>query len=184
MTRDEALALLNEHLHAENLIKHSLATEAIMRALARKLDCDEERWGLAGLLHDLDFEETRDDPSRHGLRTAELLAEKEVDNDIIDAIEAHNAEELGGERTSPFDHALAAAESITGLIVATALVYPDQKLASVKPESILKRMQKKDFARGVSRDTIRECEKLGIDLPSFAALSLEAMQGIAGELGL
>lgn len=184
MNRDEAVALVNDHMRAPNLIKHCLATEAIMRALARHLGEDEEKWALAGLLHDLDFEQTKENPQHHGLRTAEILAEKGLDDEIVDAIKAHNAEALGLKRTTTFQHALAAAETITGLIVATALVYPDKKLASVKPKSVTKRMKKKDFARNVDRSIIIECEKFRLALPDFAALSLEAMQSIAGSLGL
>lgn len=184
ITCEDAMALLNAYLKAENLLKHCLASEAIMRALARRLGHDEDLWGIAGLLHDLDFEETKEDPSRHGLKTAQILEESGVCAEIIEAIKAHNAEGLGLERTSDFDHALAAAETITGLIVATALVYPDKKLASVKVRSITKRMKKKDFARAVNREIILECEDLGLSLDEFVGISLEAMQGIHEALGL
>ena len=184
MNRDEALALLREHVHNENLIKHCLASEAIMRALARKLGRDEEQWGIAGLVHDVDFEQTADAPDKHGLVGAGILEEHGLSPEIIDAVKAHNAEGLGLERTKEFHHALACAETITGLIVATALVYPDKKLASVKASSIKKRMKKKDFARNVNRGIIMECEQIGLTLDEFAQLSLEAMQGIADDLGL
>lgn len=184
MNRDEALDLLKTHVKTENLIKHCLATEAIMRRLARHLGEDEDTWGVAGLIHDLDFDQTKDTPDRHGLMTAEMLAERGVAEDMIDAIKAHNAEGLGLERTKPFHHALACAETITGLVVATALVYPDKKLASVKVKSVRKRMKKKDFARNVNRDIIMECEKLGLTLDEFIELSLSAMQEIAEALGL
>jgi putative nucleotidyltransferase with HDIG domain len=184
ITREDAVALLNAHLKAENLVKHSLASEAIMRALARRLGHDEELWGVTGLLHDLDFEETKEDPSRHGLKTAQILRESGVCDQIIEAVKAHNAEGLGLERLSDFDHALAAAETVTGLIVATALVYPDKKLASVKVRSIAKRMKKKDFARAVNRAVIMECEGFGLSLDEFIGISLEAMQGIHETLGL
>ncbi len=184
MDRDEALALLRENLENENLVKHCLASEAIMRALAQKLGQDEEAWALAGLLHDIDFEETCDSPDRHGLVGAGILAERGLSPEIIDAVKAHNADGLGLERTTDFHHALACAETITGLIVATALVYPDKKVASVKASSVKKRMKKKDFARNVSRETIMECEKIGLTLDEFVEISLTAMQGIADELGL
>jgi predicted hydrolase (HD superfamily) len=102
----------------------------------------------------------------------------------LEAIKAHNAEGLGVQRKTRLDFALTCAESITGLIVATALVYPDKRLASVKPKSILKRMKEKDFARGVDRDLVRLCEKIQVPLSDFAALSLQAMQGISNEIGL
>jgi len=184
ITREEALALLKEYIKNENLVKHCLASEAIMRALARKLGHDEELWGIAGLLHDLDFEETKEATSRHGVKTAQILKERGVCAEIIEAIKAHNAEGLGLERRSDFDHALAAAETVTGLIVATALVYPDKKLASVKVRSITKRMKKKDFARAVNREIIMECEQFGLSLDEFVGIGLEAMQDIHEALGL
>ena len=183
-TREAWLSLLESHVKTDALIKHCLATEAIMRALARRLGEDEEAWGTAGLLHDLDFEETKNDPQEHGLKTAGILASAGIGPEVIECIKAHNAEALGIERNTDFAHALAAAETITGLIVATALVYPDQKLASVKPGSIIKRMKKKDFARAVNRQIIMECEQVGLSLAEFVELSLKAMQGISDALGL
>ena len=184
MTREEALDLLQQYIHQENLLKHCLATEAIMRSLARRLGEDEDLWGIAGLLHDLDYNATKDQMDRHGLVTAEILKERGVCRKVIEAIIAHNAENLGLKRISTFHHALVASECITGLIVATALVYPDKKLASVKPQSIIKRMKQKEFARSVNRDHIRECELLGIPMGEFADLSLAAMRTISDQLGL
>ena len=182
--REGALSLMKQYIKMDNLRKHSLATEAIMRALAEKLGYDADTWGIAGLLHDLDYEETKENPSMHALKTAEILEEKGFSSEVIQAIKAHNAEALGIQRESDFDFALTCAECITGLIVATTLVYPDKKIASVKTKSIPKRMKQKEFARNVNRDLIRECEKLNIPLNEFAELSLKAMQGIAEELGL
>jgi len=184
-THDKALDLLCQHVTNENLVKHCLASEAIMRALAARFGEDPDRWGLAGLLHDLDFEQTKDTPSDHGNQTAEILGREGVPDDVIQAIREHNAEELVGvERQSRMGIALSAAETVTGLIVATALVMPDRRLASVKPSSVRKRMKKKDFARNVSRDRIHECERIALELDEFLALSVEAMQGIAEPLGL
>lgn len=184
ISRAEALTLLKQYLKNDKLVAHCLASEAIMRALAEKMGGDPEFWGLAGLLHDLDFEMTHDKPDRHGLETAKILSEKGVADEIIDVIKKHNAEHLNMERTLPFEHALTCAESITGMIVATALVYPDKKIASVKPKSVTKRMKTAHFARAVSRERILECEKIGMPLNEFVALSLEAMGGIADQLGL
>jgi len=184
ISRDEALELVKQYIRQENLLNHCLATEVIMRSLARRLGEDEDMWGIAGLLHDLDYYETRDQMDRHGLVTAEILKQRGVCDMVIEAIKAHNAENLGLKRAGSFHHALVAAECITGLIVATALVYPDKRLASVKPQSILKRMKQKEFARSVNRDHIRECELLGIPLEEFAALSLSAMRAISDRLGL
>ena len=184
ISREDALKLLKEHLKNDKLIAHCLATEAIMRALAIKFVKDEALWGISGLLHDLDYELTGEDSSAHGEETAKVLEEKGVSPAIIDAIRKHNAEGLGLERTTLFEHALTCAETITGLIVATALVYPDKKIASVKPTSVLKRMKTPHFARAVSRERIRECEKMGMELNEFVEISLNAMSEISEELGL
>jgi uncharacterized protein len=182
--RTEALELLKAHLANERLVGHCVATEAIMRALAPRFGADPDLWGIAGLLHDLDFEETGEDESRHAEVAAERLAERGVSPEAVNAIRKHNAEGLGLQRETDFEHALTCAETITGLIVATALVYPDRKLSSVKPKSIAKRMKTAHFARAVSRERIRECETIGIPLAEFIALSLAAMREISEELGL
>lgn len=184
ITRDEALECLQAHLKNEKLISHCLATEAIMRALAQKFEEDQEIWGLAGLLHDLDYEITAEDPSRHGEETARLLEAQGVLPAITNVIKKHNAEGLGLERSTVFEHALTCAETITGMIVATALVYPDKKISSVKTKSVTKRMKTPHFARAVSRERILECEKIGIPLNDFVVLSLGAMSEIAEEIGL
>jgi len=184
MDREQARALLERHLSSDVLRKHCLATEAIMRRLAGEFGEDAELWGMAGLLHDIDFELTRDEPHRHGVEAESLLREAGAPEAAIDAIRHHNAEALGLERSSRFHHALAAAETVTGLMVATALVQPDKKLASVQAGSVLKRMKKKDFARAVNREIIRECERFGMPLERFVEVSLQAMQGIAESLGL
>ena len=182
--RTQALELLHKHLAQPNMIKHCLASEAVMRALARHLNEDEELWGLAGLLHDLDAEATAADLSLHTHQTVKILGDLGVAPPIIDAIRMHNEEAHDQKRSSRFHHALAAGETITGLITATALVYPDKKLASVKPKSVSKRIKERQFAAGANRAIIKECELINIPLPDFCALCLKAMQGIADELGL
>jgi len=182
--REEAVLLLEEYIKNERMRNHCYASEQVMRALARRLGRDEDKWGIAGLLHDLDVEMVNADPKIHGLETARILEEKGYDEEIVDAIRMHNEEATGLERTTEFQHALAAGETITGLVVATTLVYPDKKLASVKPKSVVKRMKAKAFAASVKRDHIRECEHIGIPLNDFAALSVEAMQKISDQLGL
>ncbi len=154
ITRQEAFELVRQYLPQDNLVKHCIATEVIMQAVAKKLGYDEEIWGIAGLLHDLDYTNTKDQMDQHTLQTEKILKQIGVSQEIIDAIKAHNADNLGFKRNSTFDHALVSAESITGLIVATALVQPDKKLASVKPESVIKRMKQKEFARTVNRTFI------------------------------
>ena len=184
MERDKALKLLEEYVKDEKMRIHCLASEAVLRAMARKMGEDEQNWGLAGLLHDIDVELTGADPERHGLEAREILQRYGVDPEVIDAVEMHNEMATGKERHTTFQHALAAGETITGLIYATTLVYPDKKIASVKPKSVVKRMKEKAFAASVSRDHIRECEKIGIPLPEFAELSVSAMKEIAGDIGL
>ena len=166
------------------MIAHCLASEAVMRTVARKLGQDENIWGLAGLLHDLDVEITNADPKVHALKSAEILSELAYDTEMIDAIRMHNEEATGMERSTLFQHALAASETITGLIVATTLVYPDKKIASVKAKSVVKRMKEKAFAASVRREHILECEMIGIPLPEFAQLSVDAMKEVADEIGL
>ncbi len=182
--RDEAMDLLKKYIKNENLIRHCLASEAVMIELAKRFGEDEEKWALVGLLHDLDVELVNADLSVHTLETEKILRDKGVDEEIIEAIKMHNETASKKKRSEKFHHALAAAETITGLIVATTLVYPDKKLASVKPKSIRKRMKEKAFAAGVNREIIMECEKIDLNLNEFCEISLGAMQGIADQLGL
>jgi putative nucleotidyltransferase with HDIG domain len=184
ITRVEALSLIKEHIQNPNLIKHCLATEAVLMALADRLGEKRDKWGLAGLLHDLDVEMVGSDLSRHTSETEKILNEIGIDKEIIRAIRLHNEKDHGEKRSELFHHALAAGETITGLIIATTLVYPDKKIRSVKPKSVVKRMKEKNFAAGVDRDIVMECENLGMDIGEFSRICLEAMQGIADDLGL
>lgn len=183
-SRDKALIRLQEHIHNEKTIIHCLASEAVMRALARRLGEDQDRWGLTGLVHDIDVEFTKADPKVHALKAEELLAGLGLDSEMIDAIRMHNDEATGIPRSTMFQHALASGETITGLIYATTLVYPDKKIASVKYKSIRKRMKEKAFAASVNRDHILECEKIGIPLDEFIQISVDAMCEISNEIGL
>ncbi|HOJ43819.1 MAG TPA: HD domain-containing protein, partial [Syntrophorhabdaceae bacterium] len=153
-------------------------------ALARRLGRDEKKWGLAGLLHDLDIELVGGDLNRHGIETEKILKEKGVDPEIIDAIVMHNETLTGKKRHTELQHGLAAAETITGLIIATTLVYPDRNIASVKPKSVIKRMKEKAFAASVNRDNIMECEAIGLSIEEFVQISLDAMKEIREQLGL
>lgn len=181
-TREQALDLLNEYIKNPNMIKHCLASEAVLGALAERLGENREKWAMAGLLHDLDVELTNADMNIHGLESVKILKQHGVDPEVIDAVKLHNELACGEKRKTAFHYALAAGETITGMIIATALVYPDKKLASVKPQSITKRMKTKAFAASVNRDIIRECEQINIPLPEFAELSLKAMQSISDVL--
>ncbi len=184
ISREDAVVLMEHYLEADNIRKHCLASEAIMKALAPRFDADPEMWGLTGLLHDLDYNETRDKMDQHTLVTERILRERGVAEEITDAIKYHNAENLGLTRSEPIHFALTAAETITGMIVATTLVYPDKKVGSVKPKSVKKRMKAKEFARSVNRDHILLCENIGISLDEFVSISLAAMTGISDRLGL
>lgn len=182
--RESALTLVKEHIQNQNLVNHSLAAEAVMKKIALHLGEDQEKWGLAGLLHDLDVE-LEPDLATHTKQTVEVLRKYGVDGEIIEAIRLHNLNAYPGEeRTTDFQHALAAGETITGLVIAAALVRPDKKLGSVKAKSVKKRFKEKAFARGADREIIAECEKIGIAVPEFCELSLAAMQEISDELGL
>lgn len=183
ISRENALKFLNQHVQNANMIKHCMASEAVLRAIALKLGEDPVEWGMAGLLHDIDVEITHADPYQHGPYAAGML-DGLLSPEAIDAIVMHNELATGKERTTVFQHALAAGETITGLIMATALVYPDKKLAPVKTKSITKRMKEKAFAASVNRENILECELIGIPIQDFAELSLVAMQQISDELGL
>jgi uncharacterized protein len=181
-TREYYLDLLKKHVSNPKMISHSIASEAVLRALARKLGEDEDLWGYAGLLHDIDVEITNADSKKHALVGAEMLA-NELPPEAINAIKMHNEYATGLPRQNRFQYALAAGETITGLIFATALVYPDKKIESVKVKSITKRMKEKLFAASVNRETILECEKIGIPLDEFVDISLAALRPVAAELG-
>ncbi len=184
ITREEARALVDEHLASPHLINHSLAAEAVLRATAKRLGEDPEKWGLAGLLHDLDAE-SNPDLDTHTTRTVEILRRHGVDPEIVEAIALHNLQaHPGARRSTPLHYALAAGETVTGLVVAAALVNPQRQLAAVKAKSVQKRFKEKAFARGADRTIIAECEQIGISVPDFCALALAAMQEIAPEIGL
>lgn len=184
LPREEAFQLLRKYVKNEKMIAHSLASEAVMRALAIHLGRNSDAWAQAGLLHDLDVEVINADAYTHGPVAAKWMSEMGIDEDVVDAIGMHNEIATGKERTSEFQHALAAGETITGLIMATTLVYPDKKLASVKTKSVVKRMKEKAFAASVKRENILECELIGIPIDAFAAIAIAAMTEIAEDIGL
>jgi len=183
ISREEAVKLLKENVTSDNMLKHCFASEAVLRGIAKKLNKNEDEYGIAGLLHDIDVEITNADPFTHGPYSEKLLKEK-ITDEMLDAIVMHNEVATGKERTTEFQHALAAGETITGLITATTLVYPDKKIASVKPNSVTKRMKQKAFAASVKRENILECEKIGIPIEEFVDLSVASMTEINEVLGL
>ena len=184
MDLDQARELMRQHVADDRLRKHCLASAAVLGALARRLGHDEQTWAVTGMLHDLDYDQTVDHMDRHGLVTEEILRPLGLPQEALAAIPAHNAENLGLTRQSPLDFALTCGETVTGLIAATALVYPDKKLASVKVKSVTKRMKEKAFAKGVNRDHILLCSHLDLELSEFVQISLEAMRQISDDLGL
>ncbi len=183
MTRQEALDTVRANVENENLVKHMLATEAIMRALARRFGEDEEEWGLTGLLHDIDVELTEGDMNSHSKLGADLVREMGASETIAHAILCHN-ETHGVPRETKLDKALFCADPLTGLITAAALVRPDKKLAGVEARSVKRRFKEKSFAAGANREHMASCSELGLELDEFLELGLKAMQGIAKELGL
>ena len=182
MTREEALSLAREYTKNENLIKHMLAVEAAMVSYAEKFNEDIEKWSICGILHDFDYEKMGDEhPSKWGQR---ILEEKGVDPEIIEAIAVHGERDKPEMRKTMMAKTLFAVDELTGFIVACALVRPD-KIESLEIPSIKKRMKKKDLARVISREDIREgAEELGVALDEHLQIVLDAMKGIMEELGL
>lgn len=195
MIRDEAYNLMSQMLQSKNLQKHGLAVEAIMRALCRELriknsqlseeEFDKEEWAIVGLLHDADYELIEKDPKRHTLVTEEKLREiGGVSERIINGIKAHH-DGIKESRDNLMEKSVYAADELSGLITAVALVRPDRKLSSVTVESVMKKFPQKSFAAGAKREQILACEKeLNIPLAEFVGIALKAMQGISDELGL
>lgn len=183
MKRAEALKFLKANLKNKNLRKHCLAVEAVMRKLAEYFKEDQEKWALAGLLHDIDYEKTAGDMSRHSLVGAEILDEKGLAKDIVYAVKVHNNSH-GFPQKSLMDKALYASDPLTGLIVAAALIHPEKKLNSINSEFVLRRYDEKSFAQGADREVIGSCSNLNLELEEFISLGLEAMQAIYQELGL
>ena len=181
--REKALKLLNEKVVNINMKKHSLAVGAIMLALAKHFGENEDDWEAAGLLHDIDYEETNKELDKHSILGAKYVEENGFSKEIARAILTHNTMHKIPAETR-FEKALVCADPISGLIVAATLVLPSKKISDLKPESIVKRFHEKSFARGADRECIKVCEQIGLSLEEFSAISLAAMQGIAEDLGL
>ncbi|MCX7785393.1 MAG: HDIG domain-containing protein [candidate division WOR-3 bacterium] len=181
MQRAEAYQLVVSMVTNKNLIKHMLATEVCMKYLARHLCENEEEWGLVGLLHDLDYDATVNNPEQHSLITAKILQDKGLSEEQIEAIKAHCGK---AGLHSKMAKALYAVDPVTGLIVASALMHPEKKLAKLDKEFILRRYKEKSFARGANREQIASCSELGLSLDNFIDVCLKAMTEIASELGL
>ena len=181
--RENALKIMRECIDNENLQKHCLATQVVMEFLARELGQDEEKWSLAGLLHDIDYVETANNPKQHGLIAAKKLEEMGYPEDIVYAVKVHN-EIHNLPRKSLLDKALYAVDPLTGLIVAATLVKPEKKIKAIDVSFLLNRFKEKSFARGANREQIALCEELDLSLEEFMKIALKAMQSIDKELGL
>lgn len=183
LTRDQALIELKKYVKNKNLIKHMIAVEAVMKGLANRFQEDEEKWALTGLLHDIDYDQTKDDPHLHSLMSAEILAGLGFTEEMLQAVKVHNYTH-GFPRVSLLDKALYAADPVSGLVVAAALVRPDKKLASVEPEYLVKKFGEKAFARGADREQIRSCAEIDLELEEFLEIALCSMKKAAGDLEL
>jgi len=181
MNREEALELVKKNVSNKNLIKHMLAAEVCMKEMAEHLNMDKEKWALAGLLHDLDYDKTKDDFPRHGFETVEMLEGKGLPEDVLQAILSHTG---SVERKSIMDKALYAVDPLTGLIVAAALMHPSKKLGNLDVDFIMRRFKEKRFAAGANREQIKTCSELGLELEEFIRICLAGMQSISEELGL
>jgi len=183
MNREEAFDSVKDNVENGNLVKHMLATEAIMRALAGRFGEDEEEWGLTGLLHDIDVELTEGDMNSHSKLGADLARELGASEAMAHAILCHN-ETHGVPLETKLDKTLFCTDPLTGLIIAATLVRPDKKLAGLEAKSVKKKFKEKSFAAGASREQIALCSEIGFELDEFIELGLAAMKGIAADLGL
>ena len=186
LTKKEALDLLNEKMQNQNLRKHCWAVGAVMRAIAEKFGEDADKWEVVGILHDGDYEKTKDTPEKHTILMHEWLKEKGADEEILNAILSHNYAHTGNNPpANKMEWALYCCDELTGLIIAVTLVRPEKKLSAVTVDNILGKWNEKSFAAGVDRKQIEMCEeKLGIPLKEFVGIALGAMQGISSDLGL
>lgn len=182
-SRDEALAVLKEYTHGDSLLKHAYAVEAAMRFYAAHFGEDADRWGVAGLLHDFDYERypSLDD---HPFKGAEILRARGFDAELIDTILSH-ASYTGVARTTQAQKVLFAVDELCGFVTAVTLVRPSKKIDEVEPSSVKKKLKDKAFARNVSRDDITQgAELIGIPLDVHIQNVITALRGIAPELGL
>ncbi len=181
--KNEAEKMVRDRVDTENLRKHMYAVSAIMGELAEELDGETELWRRVGLLHDIDYEETKDNPKEHADRSAEILEDK-LPQKGLKAIRAHNHQHLDVNPEKDIENALIAADAVSGLIVATALVMPNQKIEEARTESILKKYDDSSFAKNIDRDRILYCQKIGLEKEEFIETSLKALQKIDKKLGL
>jgi len=181
LSREECLRLVREHVKNENLVNHMVGVGAIMRGLGERFGEDPGLWEAVGILHDIDYESFGEDFSKHGLLSAEMV-QGLLPEEAVSAIKAHN-DLTGFKAEKRMEVALLAADAVSGMIVANALVRPT-KLIGMKAKSIKERMKDKSFARQVSRENIMRCEEIGVPFSEFAEIAVQSMQRVAAEIGL
>ncbi|MQA90753.1 MAG: HD domain-containing protein [Gemmatimonas sp.] len=180
--RNDALELVQDHVDSESLRRHMYSVEAAMRAYARKFDEDEDLYGMTGLVHDFDYEKR---PEEHPLPGAEILREKGYPEVLVHAVLAHNEPRTGVAPETLLDRTLRACDEVTGLITASALVRPSRSLLDLQAKSVMKKFKDRAFAAGVDREEVAQAaSELDLDLKDHIQFVIEAMRGIAGELGL
>jgi putative nucleotidyltransferase with HDIG domain len=184
LTRDEAFTLVKKNVTKKNSIFHMVAVEAIMKSTAKHLGENERLWQLTGLLHDIDYEKTENNPNKHSLLSEKILSSFDVPEEVVRAIKAHNFVYSHIKPESNMEKALIACDAISGLLVACALVMPSKKLAEVKVNTVGKKFKDKSFARGVDRERILFCEEIGIPRNIFFKLSLDGLTVVSSEIGL
>ncbi|MDZ7816663.1 MAG: HDIG domain-containing protein [Planctomycetota bacterium] len=183
MDRDEALQLLKKHVKKRANLDHARESEAVMRAMAERLGEDPDKWGICGLLHDIDWEECGEDATKHAAMGRQMLLDAGVDEEIAHAVGCHNHEYNGCDAPDTLmAKALVPCETVTGLIVASVLVRPNKDIGAMKLKSIKKKFKDKSFARNCDRDAIRKCEELGVELPDFLEMARDAIAGVQDDL--
>ncbi len=186
ITRQQALELLHSKMQNQNLRRHSYSVEAAMRALARHFNENEDLWGIVGLLHDGDYEESKDDMAKHSVLMAQWVKDLgETDETLLHGIESHGASHRGIKPTTILESALFCCDELTGLIVATALMTPTKTLTEVSVDTVIKKFNKPKFAAGAKREDIIQCETLlKLPLNEFIGIVLEGMKTVAPDLSL
>jgi putative nucleotidyltransferase with HDIG domain len=190
ITKEQADELVEKYIKEPMTKLHLLESEAIMRELAKHFGEDEEKWGIIALLHDIDWDLTKNKHEQHCVKAQEILRQAGASQFLIETIISHGYDNetipslKNKKRKTTIQHCLAAAETLTGIIVASALVQPDKKLASVQLPSLKKKFKSKSFAANCNRDQVGECEKAGISIDDFLEIGLRALQLISSKLGL
>ena len=182
MTREEAISLVKKYVKKGNLVKHMIATGRVMRHLADRFGGDKDKWEIAGILHDIDYEQTYNKPEKHGIVSVDILKKEGVDDkEILDAVLSHCGKK---DRETIMEKCIYAADPVTGFIVACALMHPSKSLKGLDLRFLKRRFKEKRFAQGANREQMKSIEEVGISLDEFLSIALSAMQEISEELGL